>query len=353
MSDLHDMRALVLHTPAPAAAHPLRLEHRPVPVPGPGEVLVRVAACGVCRTDLHVVEGDLPPRRPTIVPGHQVVGVVVAVGPEVEPALVGQRVGIAWVHRTCGTCRFCTSGRENLCDRPDFTGWTVDGGYAEFATAPATFVHRLPRGLSDEQVAPLLCAGIIGYRALALTGLDQRPHGWRNARLGLYGFGAAGHLAIQLARRRGADVYVCTRDRERHQALAKELGAVWVGDAAEQPPEPLDAAVIFAPAGELVPPALEALDKGGTLVLGGIHMSDVPPLEYRLLYQERVVRSVANNTRNDAQAFLAEAAEAHVRTSVQTFPFDRANEALEALRNDAIRGAAVLRGWSPSAESTL
>jgi propanol-preferring alcohol dehydrogenase len=245
---------------------------------------------------------------------------------------------VAWLHRACGCCGFCSSHRENLCDSPDFTGWTVDGGFAEYITVPAAFAYRLPDGFSDLEAAPLLCAGIIGYRCLRKTGIDA----WSGARLGLYGFGAAGHVAIQVARARGAEVYVSTRDRETHQALAEELGAVWTGGATDEPPVPLDAAIIFAPSGELVPRALSQLDKGGALVLGGIHMSPIPELPYELLYQERTMRSVANNTREDGQAFLEEAAGIPVRTHVQTFPLENANEALERLQHGAIRGAAVL-----------
>jgi len=312
-----------------------------VPRPAAGEVLVRVTACGICRTDLHVVEGDLPVRKSPVTPGHQVVGRLEASGAGF-PLPAGARVGIAWLRRTCGACRFCLTGRENLCDAPEFTGWTADGGFADYAVAPAGFVYELPEGFSDLEAAPLLCAGIIGFRALEATGLGRAPSGWSGTRLGLYGFGAAGHVAIQIARGRGAEVFVMTRDRERHQALAAELGAAWVGGAADRPPVTLDAAVIFAPAGELVPVALAALDKGGTLVLGGIHMSDTPPISYELLYRERVVRSVANNTRDDGRAFLAEAARLSVRTHVRTFPLEEANEALVALKNDALRGAGVL-----------
>ena len=336
------MLAALLDRAGPVAAHPLRLTRVATPSPGTGEVLIRVTACGVCRTDLHVVEGELACRKSPVIPGHQVVGNVERLGTGVDAVAVGDRVGVAWLHRTCGGCLYCTSGRENLCERADFTGWSVDGGFAEYTIAPAAFVYRIPDDFSDLQAAPLLCAGIIGFRALRLTGLDARPGGWRGAKLGLYGFGAAGHVAIQLARGRGAEVYVCTRDRERHQALANELGAAWVGNASDQPPARLDAAVIFAPAGDLVPPALKALDKGGVLVLGGIHMSDIPPLPYRLLYDERVVRSVANNTRNDGRDFLAEAARLPIRTRTEVFPLMLANEALLALKNDAIKGAAVL-----------
>jgi propanol-preferring alcohol dehydrogenase len=336
------VKACVLRRQAPIASRPLAFEEVADPTPGPGEVLVRVRACGICRTDLHVVEGDLPLVRSPVIPGHQAVGDVVSVGAGVTTPAVGERVGIAWLHRTDGTCRFCLSGRENLCTHPVFTGWTADGGFAELAVAPAAFVHRLPAGFADRDAAPLLCAGIIGFRAMRLTGLGEPGRPWAGARLGIYGFGAAGHVAIQLARGRGADVYVATRDRTRHQALAAELGATWVGDTAERPPVELDAAIIFAPAGELVPAALGALDRGGVVVLGGIHMSPVPSLPYDLLYEERVVRSVANNTRDDARAFLDEAARLPVRTHVQVFELAAANDALLALARDGIRGAGVL-----------
>ena len=334
------MKAWLLNQPAPVDKRPLVISDVPDPVPGESELLLRIAACGICRTDLHVVEGDLPVRRSTLIPGHQIVGRVAALGSRVEGFSAGDRVGVAWLKRTCGTCEFCKTGRENLCDQAIFTGWTVDGGYAEYAVAPAAFTYRLPDNFNDKQAAPLLCAGIIGYRCLRLTGLGRNE--WSGARLGLYGFGAAGHVCIQLARARGAEVYVCTRDRERHQALARELGATWVGDASEEPPVKLDASIIFAPAGELVPVALTAIRKGGTVVLGGIHMSPIPSFDYSLIYGERMVRSVANNTREDGREFLLEAAGIPVHTHIQTFSFDQANDALIALKNDSIRGAAVL-----------
>jgi propanol-preferring alcohol dehydrogenase len=310
----------------------------PVLQPSDDEVLVKVHACAICRTDLHVVEGELAIRKANVIPGHQVVGTIKAVGSRVDEFKTGDRVGIAWLNRTCGICEFCTTGKENLCDRAMFTGWTVDGGYAEYALAPAAFTYRLPEGFSDIQAAPLLCAGIIGYRCLRLTGIDN----WRKARLGLYGFGAAGHVCIQVARARGAEVYVCTRDRERHQVLASELGATWVGDAYAEPPVSLDASIIFAPAGDLIPPALKAIKKGGTLVLGGIHMSPIPSFNYSLIYGERVIRSVANNTRRDGEEFLIEAARIPIVTHTRVFKFEEVNEALIALKTDAIRGAAVL-----------
>jgi propanol-preferring alcohol dehydrogenase len=334
------MRAWTLTAPAPIERLPLQLAEHPLPVPGPGQVRVAVRACGVCRTDLHVVEGDLAVRRQRVIPGHQVVGVVDALGEGASGLVVGERVGVAWLHSTCGTCRFCGSHRENLCERAEFTGWTIDGGFAEFCVAPATFCYPLPGPFGDLQAAPLLCAGIIGYRALRLCGLLAGDAA--GARLGIYGFGAAGHVAIQIARAHGIQVYVATRDQQRHRALAKELGAVWTGASDDIPPVPLDAAILFAPAGSLVPVALRALDKGGRLVLGGIHMSPVPELPYELLYDERVVRSVANNTRADGRLFLAEAAQVPVRTQVQAFPFDQVPEALRALKHDAVRGAAVI-----------
>jgi len=333
------MKACVLRSPASIDDRPLQLIELEQPSPNNDEVLVRVRACGVCRTDLHVVEGDLEPRMSPVIPGHQIVGEVAALGANVSSFAVGDRVGIAWLRRTCGVCRFCRAGHENLCERAEFNGWSANGGFAEYTVAPADFVYAVPQGFDDLQAAPLLCAGIIGYRSLRLTGIEN----WRGARLGIYGFGAAGHVVIQVARARGAEVYVCTRDRERHQALATELGASWVGDTMEAPPVRLDASIIFAPAGDLIPPALQALDKGGVLVLGGIHMSPIPSFDYSLIYGERVVRSVANNTREDGREFLIEAEKIPVRTHVQTFALEEANDALIALKHDAIKGAAVLK----------
>ena len=323
------MRAAIVERQGPVESRPLKLVDMPIPDPGENEVLIRVLACGVCRTDLHVTEGDLPLRLRPVIPGHQIVGTVEG---------TGERVGVAWLHSTDGTCRFCMSGRENLCENAEFTGWTRNGGFAEYVVAAKDFIYPIPDDFDDIQAAPLLCAGIIGYRALRLCGVND----WNGARLGIYGFGAAGHVCIQIARARGADVYVATRDRERHQSLAEELGAAWVGDTFDVPPVKLDASIIFAPAGEIVPAALSALDKGGSLVLGGIHMSPIPEFDYDLLYAERLIRSVANNTREDGREFLAEAASIPVRTSVQEFSLDQANDALIALKHDAIRGAAVL-----------
>jgi len=333
------MYAQVLHECKPIGDRPLVLTELDVPQPGEGEILIRVQACGICRTDLHVVEGELDSRRYRfpIIPGHQVVGAV-ASAPGDASLQAGQRVGVPWLHVTCGHCDFCRTNRENLCDTPEFTGWTCNGGFAEYITAPADFVYTLPGELSDIEVAPLLCAGIIGYRCLRQCELQD----WSGAKLGLYGFGAAGHIAIQIARHRGADIYVCTRDHARHQKLAEELGATWVGGTFEEPPVRLDASIVFAPAGEIVPAALKALDKDGRLVLGGIHMSDIPDFPYQDIYWERVIRSVANNTREDGREFLAEAAEAQVHTHTQAFSLEDANEALIALKHDAIKGAGVL-----------
>lgn len=333
------MKAFTLKNPSPVESHPLELVELPIPKPGRDELLIKVSACGICRTDLHVTEGELAVRRDRIIPGHQIVGTVQGMGSNVSDFEVGQRVGVAWLHRTCGECRFCSTGRENLCESADFTGWTKDGGFAEFTVAPAGFAYPLPDGFSDEQAAPLLCAGIIGYRALKLTGLQN----WNGAKFGLYGFGAAGHVCIQIARARGAEVYVATRDRDRHQRLAEQLGATWVGSAFDEPPVTLDAAIIFAPAGELVPVALKALEKGGTLVSGGIYMTPIPQFDYGLLYGERIIRSVANNTREDGVEFLREAASIPIKTSVQIFPFEEVNQALIALKNDAVKGAAVIK----------
>ena len=330
------MQACILRSPAPIETNPLELAEVPKPVPSGHQVLVRISACGICRTDLHVIEGELPPRKSPITPGHQAVGVIEAAGDNAKLHPIGARVGIAWLHSTDGTCEYCRAEKENLCDHPSFTGYTVDGGYAEYALAEEAFVYPIPEGFADLHAAPLLCAGIIGFRCLRLSGIA------RGGRLGLYGFGAAAHVAIQVACYWGADVYACTRD-ERHQKLALELGAVWAGGTVAEPPQKLDSAIIFAPAGEIVPAALKALKKGGTLILGGIHMSAIPALDYDLLYQERVVRSVANNTRQDGHDFLRIAAEIPIHTQTEVFPLRDANRALNALKNDAIRGAAVLK----------
>jgi propanol-preferring alcohol dehydrogenase len=330
------MKACLLESPARVETNPLRLVEIPKPKPAAGEVLVKVHACGVCRTDLHVVEGELPARRSPVIPGHQVVGVVEERGAGADRFQPGARVGIAWLRRTCGVCDYCRSGRENLCESAEFTGWTADGGYAEYVAAPQDFVYPLPEGLNDQHVAPLLCAGIIGFRTLRLSGAP--PGG----SLGMYGFGAAAHVAIQVARYWKMGVYAFSRDA-RHRKLALELGAVWAGDSFDQPPARLDAALIFAPAGELVIAALRTLKRGAVVALGGIHMSPIPSMDYGLLYHERVVRSVANNTRRDGDDFLKLAAEIPIHTEVREFALEEANQALNALKNDAIQGAAVLR----------
>jgi propanol-preferring alcohol dehydrogenase len=330
------MKACLLHSPAAIETNPLEYTYAATPQPRSGEVLVRVRACGVCRTDLHVIEGELPPRKSPVIPGHQVVGVVERQGENARRFGIGDRVGVAWLHRTDGTCEYCRSGAENLCDNPLFTGYSVDGGYAEFIVAPEDFVYAIPEGFPDEQAAPLLCAGIIGFRSLRLSGIKA------GGRLGFYGFGAAAHVAIQVALHWGVEVFASTRDA-RHQKLALELGAAWAGGTFDEPPKKLDASIVFAPAGEIVPAALKALKKGGALVLGGIHMSPIPSFSYDLLYQERMIRSVANNTRKDGEDFLRVAAEIPIRTHVQVFPLNEANRALNALKNDAIPGAAVLR----------
>jgi propanol-preferring alcohol dehydrogenase len=314
---------------------PLAQAERPTPTPGPGQVRLRIAACGVCRTDLHVVDGDLPDLGRPVIPGHQIVGVIEAVGERVEDLEIGRRVGVPWLGWTCGACRFCLSGRENLCVEARFTGYHLDGGFAEQAVADARYCFPIPTGYSDLQAAPLLCAGLIGYRSLMMAG-DA-------GRLGLYGFGAAAHIVAQVARHQGRRVFAFTRRGDREgQVFARSLGAEWAGASDETPPEPLDAAILFAPAGELVPAALRAVDRGGTVVCAGIHMSDIPSFHYRLLWEERVVRSVANLTRRDGVELLALAPRVPVRTEVESVPLSRANEALDRLRSGRVRGAAVL-----------
>ncbi len=330
------MKACLLNAPARIETNPLQFTDVPAPSPDHGEVLVRVYACGVCRTDLHVIEGELAPRKLPVIPGHQVVGLVEKQGDGAGRFPIGSRVGVAWLHHADGTCEYCRMGEENLCDNPTFTGHSVDGGYAEYIVAPEDFVYAIPEGFSDEQAAPLLCAGIIGFRSLRLSGI--KPDG----RLGFYGFGAAAHVAIQVARHWNVTVYASTRDA-RHQKLALELGAAWAGGTFDAPPEKLDAAIVFAPAGEIVPAALAMLRKGGVLVLGGIHMSPIPSFSYDLLYEERMIRSVANNTRKDGEDFLRVAAEIPIRMHTQVYPLSDANRALNALKNDGISGAAVLR----------
>ena len=330
------MRAWVVEEPGSVTGTPLRLVELPVPAPAPGELLVKVRTCGVCRTDLHLTEGDLAPHAPGVVPGHEVVGDVVGVGAGVPESRVGERVGIAWLRWTCGACAACRRGSENLCRASLYTGWDAHGGYAEYATAPAAYVYALPDGYSDVEVAPLLCAGIIGFRSLRRA--EVPPGG----RLGIYGFGASAHLAAQVAMAEGAVVHVLTRS-EAAQRLALELGVASAAGAADSPPEPLDAAILFAPAGELVPVALEALGDGGTLAIAGIHLSDIPVLSYqRHLFRERQVRSVTANTREDGRDFFAAASRHRIRVTTTPYPFDAADRALRDLAADRVDGAAVL-----------
>jgi len=306
-----------------------------MPQPGPGQVLLQIRACAVCRTDLHVVDGELPHPKLPLVPGHEIIGVVTAVGPAVERFKPGDRVGVPWLGWTCGACDYCRAGRENLCDQARFTGYTLDGGYAEYTIADQRFCLPIPDGASAAETAPLLCAGLIGYRSLVKAGAGKR--------LGIYGFGAAAHIITQVARFQGREVYAFTRRGDREaQSFALSMGAAWAGDSDAMPPEALDAAIIFAPAGELVPRALRTVRKGGTVVCGGIHMSDIPTFPYDLLWEERSVCSVANLTRQDGEDFFALAPRVPVRTRVQTFPLREANEALNRLRTGQIHGAAVL-----------
>ncbi len=328
-----------LSDPAPASAGPLELVEDPDLEPAPGEVIVEVAACGVCRTDLQLCEGDLPARRLPIVPGHQAVGVVRATGDGVDQALVGTRVGVAWIAGTCGRCRFCRRGRENLCEQATFTGWDRDGGFATQLSARAEFVHRLPDGFADLDAAPLLCGGAIGYRSLAVAGLGPGSAG---TRLGLYGFGASATCVIQVARYWGCEVHVVTRSTAEQQR-ALDLGAAWVGGPAEQPPVPLDAAITFAPVGDVVVSALRALDRGGIVAVNAIHLDRVPEYPYELLWWERQIRSVANVTREDVRSFLHLAAEIPVRTTIEVHPVEQANEALRRLADGEVTGSAVLR----------
>ncbi|HEX2528671.1 MAG TPA: zinc-dependent alcohol dehydrogenase family protein [Geminicoccus sp.] len=325
------MRAMLLDAPG----QPLRLVDLPVPEPGPGQVLVRVAACAVCRTDLHVVDGELPEPKLPLIPGHEIVGEVVRCGLGVDRFRSGEAVGIPWLGRTCGRCWYCRNGAENLCDHPGFTGYTIDGGYAEYTVADAAYCFPMPDAYDAVAGAPLLCAGLIGYRTLAMAGNAER--------LGIYGFGAAAHIVAQVATFQGRSIYAFTRPADlAAQAFARELGARWVGGSDQQPPEPLDAALIFAPVGSLVPAALQAVRKGGTVVCGGIHMSDIPSFPYRQLWEERVIRSVANLTRQDAHEFLQLAPRVPVQTQTTIYPLARANEALADLRHGRLQGAAVL-----------
>ena len=327
---------MILNRQALIGTRPLVLRERRDPIPGPGEVLVRVAACAVCRTDLHVIEGDLVPRRLPLVPGHQIVGRIESSGAGYGRFEVGARVGIAWLRGTCGSCAWCRGGAENLCAASRYTGWDEDGGYAELAVVPETFAYAVPEAFTDAEAAPLLCAGIIGYRAMRRSRIE--PGG----RLGLFGFGSSAHIVAQLARHRGCSLYVATRGRT-HREAAEALGAAWVGGPHDVPPVPLDAAIVFAPAGDVVPPALRALRKGGTLALAGIHMSDVPAMDYgSCLFHEKTLTSVESNTRADGEDLFREAAQIPLRPRVATHPLAEANDVLNALARDGFAGTAVL-----------
>jgi propanol-preferring alcohol dehydrogenase len=328
------MRTMVLEQPRT----PLRLREYETPAPEASEILLEVAACGVCRTDLHLVDGDLPNPKLPVVPGHEIVGHIAALGSQVKGFAVGERVGVPWLGFTCGMCPYCRDGRENLCDRPLFTGYTRDGGYATHAIADARYAFTLPERMDDAEIAPLLCAGLIGWRSYRIASENRTLKS-----LGLYGFGAAAHILCQIAAWRGQRVYAFTRSGDLEaQRFAKSLGAAWAGDSDEQPPEALDAAIIFAPVGALVPPALQAVKKGGRVVCGGIHMSDIPRFPYRLLWEERQLVSVANLTRADAQEFFALVPRVGLKTSITRYPLARANDALSDLRDGRLQGAAVL-----------
>jgi propanol-preferring alcohol dehydrogenase len=325
------MRAMLFEK----AGQPLHRTDMPAPNPGTGQLLIRVRACAVCRTDLHVVDGELTQPKLPLIPGHEIVGTVAKKGDGVERFDIGQRVGVPWLGWSCGVCSHCLAGQENLCDRAKFTGYTLDGGYAEFTLADQRFCFPVPDSYGDAEAAPLMCAGLIGYRSLVKAGSGKR--------LGIYGFGAAAHIVAQVARYQNREIYALTRQGDKEaERFARELGAVWAGGSNELPPVKLDAAIIFAPVGDLVPQALRAVGKGGTVVCGGIHMSDIPSFPYEILWQERAICSVANLTRRDGEEFLALAPKVPVRTKIETFPLEEANEALARLRSGKIRGAAVL-----------
>ncbi len=330
------MRAIIVESPGPIETNPLRLANKPTPVPAKGEILIRVATCGVCRTDLHVSEGDLAPKHAGIVPGHEIVGVVQRLGSATRRFSVGDRVGVAWLRETCGLCRYCRKGRENLCPNALFTGWDRDGGYAEYALVREDFAYRLPDAIDDEQAAPLLCAGIIGFRAI------RRAEIVPGATVGLYGFGGSAHLAMQVLKYWRCRVFVMSRGGV-HRELAEELRADWIGDAAEPPPAPLDAAILFAPAGELIPAIMQSLDRGGILAIAGIYLTTTPPLQYeRDIFYEKEIRSVTANTRADGEEFLAIAGEIPIKSYTVGMRLDEANRALKMLKHDELRGAAVL-----------
>ena len=330
------MKAMVLPGPAPIEQSPLQLTELPQPQPGAGQIGIRVRVCGVCHTDLHTVEGELALPRLPLVPGHQIVGTVDVLGEGVTRFRIGDRVGVAWLHQSCGQCEYCRRGDENLCESGRFTGLDVDGGYAEYTLAPAAFAYPIPDIFTDEQASPLLCAGIIGYRALRLSQVQP------GQRLGLYGFGASAHITIQIARQWDCQVYVFTRSQS-HRQLARALGAVWAGDACDDPGPRMHSSITFAPVGWIVPQALRVLDKGGTLAINAIHLSPIPEMPYQLIYHERTVRSVANSTRQDAEELLRIAAEIPIKTEVRTFLLEEANQALQALKTSQVDGAAALR----------
>ena len=330
------MKALILRRPHAIDANPLELSETTLPVPGPNDIRMRVFVCGVCHTDLHIAEGELPPKKANLIPGHQIVGEVESVGKDVTRFAIGDRIGVTWLYSSCGRCDFCLSGRENLCDAARFTGYHHDGGYAEYAVVPADFVHPLPVGFTDLQAAPLLCAGVIGYRSLRLCQIQP------GQRLGLYGFGASAHVAIQVARHWGCEIYVYTRS-PKHRQHALELGALWTGQATDTPPNKMDGSIIFAPAGELVSQALLHLQKGGTLAINAVHMSPIPEFSYERIYFERGLRSVANCTRRDAAELIELAVEIPIHTDVESYALEDANQVLQRLKRSEIRGAAVLR----------
>ncbi|OGL42381.1 MAG: alcohol dehydrogenase [Candidatus Schekmanbacteria bacterium GWA2_38_11] len=329
------MKAMILNACGPIEQNPLRKSEAPKPEPGPFKILIRISACGICHTDLHVIEGELPQKKLPVIPGHQIVGVVEEAGQKVTRFKKGDRVGIPWLNSACGECSFCKSGKENLCDDIRFTGYHVNGGYAQYAAANENFAYHIPQKFSDIKAAPLLCAGIIGYRSLRLSEIKK------GERLGLYGFGASAHIVIQIAVYKGIEVYVFTRSEE-HRKLAEKLGAAWTGRAEDTPPALLDSSIIFAPAGKLVIDALRVLQKGGTLALAGIHMSPIPEMDYNLIYHERTIRTIANSTRQDARELLEIAAKIPIETEVKTYKLSEANLALRDLKHSKIQGAGVL-----------
>lgn len=330
------MRGMVLKKIDKIENNPLKLSEIDVPVPSSDEVLIRVSYCGICHTDLHVIEGELPPKKLPLIPGHQIVGVVEETGENVKELKKGDRVGVAWLHSSCGKCKYCLKGMENLCDSPEFTGYTVDGGYAEYTLSKEEFTYKIPENFSDADSAPLLCAGIIGYRSFRLSNVKEGEN------LGLYGFGASAHIVLQIAKFYGCKVFVFSRS-EKHRKLAEELGADWVGTSKERPPEELDSAIIFAPVGELYIDALKILRKGGTVASAGIYMSFLPSFSYELLYNERIMRSVANSTRLDAIELLSLASKIPIKTTVEIFSLEEANKALQLLKKGDINGAGVLK----------